>query len=264
MRKYTWLWDTKLMKSEGSEILFFCKKEHVDTIFLQWSQNTVITDYQEFIAKASSMGIRVHACLGERNWYSMNEYYSIQSRLDQINDYQHISEAESRLTGVHFDIEPHTLPEWGEDQVYVVEEWKKVVSKYSSDVRALGLELTVSVPFSLKTALDVNGVPMSKFMIENHDKVVIMAYRDKADGSDSILAHTEDFLAQAAIMKVPDVIVIAVETKDTSEGDKLTFAQEGVLAMNKALRLVDWEASNYRSYNGHAVHAVNYWMNLQQ
>jgi len=261
--KHTWLWDATLMNTRGAEILDFCHKNQVDVIFVQWSTRVLASDYWAFISDATALGIEVHACLGEKTWYDPAGYSTISGKLADIIGFQEAAAVTERFTGIHFDIEPHTLPEWQADQAGTAAKWMQTVDMYTADVRKMGLQLSASVPFSIANVSDPLDGTVAAHMMRQHDKVVVMSYRDFALGPDSITEHAKPFLEQAEIAQMPNVVVIAVETKDTSEGGKLTFAQEGKLVMYQQLRLVKFFAKQYRSYAGTAIHAVNYWMDLQ-
>lgn len=261
--KYTWWWNAKDIDAKGEEVLSFCYSQGVTDIFLQYSTAISANVYSDFISNATYLGIRVHACMGDRSWYDPINYDIIDFRLKSVAEFNASRKAYSKFSGVHFDIEPHTLPEWQTDQLNTVKKWETTVEMYSNDCFSMGLELSASLPFSTcKTICSDNTNHLSSFMIKNHNKIAVMSYRDKAEGNDSILYHSKPFLEHAVELGRANSIIIGVETKDTAEGDKITFAQEGRKAMNEQLYIVDWQAGDYRSYAGHAIHAVNYWMEL--
>lgn len=264
-KKCTWWWNAKEIEEKGGEVLTFCYAQGVTDIYLQYSTIIPAYWYNNFINSATYLGIRVHACMGDRTWYNPVNYDIIDYRLKSIAEFNSSRGAFARFNGIHFDIEPHTLPEWKTDQIDTIKKWEETVVMYSEACFSMGLELSASLPFSVCKILSSDDTSyVSSFMIKNHDKIVIMSYRDFADGNDSILYHSRPFLEQAVELGRANSIIIGVETKDTSEGNKITFAQEGRKAMTEQLHVVDWQAGMYRSYAGHAIHAVNYWMELSQ
>lgn len=265
MKRYTWLWDATLIKTKGESIIGFCYKNNVNVLYLQWSTRVDATDYNVFIMKATRMGLRVHACLGERTWYDPENFAIIEDKLNAIDAYQRKVAWNSQFSGIHFDIEPHTLPEWKTDNLATVTKWQTTVQLYTKKVREMGLELSASVPFSIaKTPARFGGdYYLSEFMMRQHDKVVVMAYRNMTFGNDSIWEHSLPLLEQTKDIMATEAVVIAVETKESSEGDKLTFANKGKLQLYEALRQIDYAGEeSYVGYAGHAIHAVNYWMDL--
>jgi hypothetical protein len=86
-----------------------------------------------------------------------------------------------------------------------------------------------------------------------------MAYRDTAA---AIYNVAKDELIDAA--SVGKKISIAVETKQSKEGDFITFYEEGDAYMEEQLKLVEKMASAHTSFNGFSVHEYSSWKTLRK
>jgi hypothetical protein len=87
---------------------------------------------------------------------------------------------------------------------------------------------------------------------ERVDGIVVMAYRDRADGSDGILRHTVGEIVAGAAADKP--VMIGVQTA-ADELDKLTFYEEGAAAME--LDAVRQALTGAAGFGGIAVHHLD-------
>lgn len=262
-KKYTWHWEASDLTNtfRSNEILKFCFKKNVEIIYLQFSKNVDFIYYRMFIEKATSLGIKIHALMGEREWYKTDNYFYIKERLDLIKKYNDESSANQLFTGIHFDIEPHTLPEWKSNQGDVLNQWANVIDTYRNDIAySLDIETSASVPFSI-SKVPYNYAFFSQYMMDKHDKIAIMAYRDFADGNDSICYHSQSFIDQAW---KKSSIIVGVETKPNMDPPKQTFAEEGELEMYNQLEKVNVKFNSYLTYDAIAIHSIKHWMDMKK
>ncbi|MMZ43648.1 hypothetical protein D1872_52130 [compost metagenome] len=264
MKKYTWLWRATDIGVKGRSMLSFCRMQGIDVILLQLSNKVTADDYKYFISEATKFGIEVHAACGEREWYHPTKYSDIYDCISRVSAYNsRCLSAECEFTGIHFDIEPHSLDEWKnmETRPEVIKNWADTVSTYVVDCRLAGLQLTAAVPLAI-AKVEYEGARFSKFMAEQHDKLLVMSYRDFVEGNDSILHHVDLFLQDSIDLYKPQCIVPSVETKISSEGDKVSFHEEGSIFMRKQLDLLHWKLSDHKGYGGYGIHSLEYWMDM--
>lgn len=264
MKRHTWYWESKELSDtvRVNEVLKFLKGQEVDVIYIQYSSNTTATDYRNFIKKASSLGIEVHALLGSPSWYY--EIAEVMTRLERIKNYNAGSNPEEMFVGIHFDIEPHTLPEWKdpETQPTVIATWLDTMKQYHSYIKLnLNLQISVSVPLASKSIV-FEDKPLYEHFLKYHDKIVVMSYRDFAEGSDSITYHAEKLFEVATSCKRAGSAIYGVEIGPNVEANKVTFGEEGKLVMEEEIRKADFYfKSNYNlAFGGHAIHSVKHWM----
>ncbi|RBW68705.1 hypothetical protein DS031_15230 [Bacillus taeanensis] len=87
----------------------------------------------------------------------------------------------------------------------------------------------------------------------------MMAYRNKLDGNNGILALTKNEIDYAEKQKKE--IVIALETKPLEESH-LSFAGN-LKGLDQAINEINNIYSSYKSFRGIAVHDYNYWKALE-
>lgn len=258
MSRRTWLWqaadltDPVLVKQH----LSFCSKKNVSVIYLFLSNRITDQIYRHFIRDASALNIKVHAAMGEETWYHPNQYHYIQEKLLRIKNYQSSSAPEELFTGIHFDIEPHTLCAWQANPLEVLKEWLTNVRSYSNFVKEyLDIELSAALPLALRNEKFSSS---TSEIIRLHDKVAIMAYRNFVEGSDSVASIVDPFIALAEKLGKPKSIIVGQETKPLEE-DKLTYANLGEATLLRNLELINNRYHNYASYEGVAIHSLEYW-----
>lgn len=93
-------------------------------------------------------------------------------------------ESEQKFCGVHFDVEPHCLPGYKDNQEVILRKYIEMVRRCYQRTKEKGLEFGLSIPFWYKhgerqVLVNVNGMekPCSFHLIDSTDHVSIMAYR---------------------------------------------------------------------------------------
>jgi hypothetical protein len=125
------------------------------------------------------------------------------------------------------------------------------------------LEIGCDIPFWLdKTYLpDDPATAINEWLISKHDQVAVMAYRDRAEGPNSISSLVSNEMSWGD--KVGKKVLLAVETKESNEGNFVTFFEEGKKYMNAELAKLPVLMSAHPSYAGTAIHSYEYWKPLK-
>ncbi|AZK47635.1 hypothetical protein [Paenibacillus lentus] len=256
--KATWLWHTKLIETQTEELLSFSASEGIRFIYLQISTKVDIPHYKNFISKANALGIQVHALNGAADWALRANRSQLTSFIDWIDKYQLAAAEEERFTGIHVDIEPHLLPEWRIDTNNVIKQWQSNVMYLVEESTKLELPIAGDLPFWLDnyTASD-SEMSLSSWMISKYDSVTLMSYRNSAS---AILDLAKQELEEAG--NLCKHIYTGVETKYSSEGDHVSFYEEGYDYMNEQLLYLDQLGRNYPSFAGIAIHDLVGMMDL--
>ncbi|WP_055108305.1 hypothetical protein [Paenibacillus ihumii] len=256
--KATWLWHAKLIETKPDELLSFSASEGIHFIYLQISNKVDTSYYKNFIAKAHALGIRVHALNGAPNWALESNRSQLASFMKWIGDYQATAAEEEKFTGIHVDIEPYLLPEWKTDLNNVIKQWQSNVEFLVQESAKLRLPIAADLPFWLdKYAASESKMSLSSWMISQFDSVTLMSYRDSAS---AVISLAQQELLEAE--KLNKRIYTGVETKYSSEGNQVTFYEEGYDYLNIQLLYLDQLGRNYRSYAGIAVHDLVGMMDL--
>ncbi|HAF99163.1 hypothetical protein [Paenibacillus lactis] len=258
--KATWLWHTSMIQSSADDIIGFASRQGVNLIYLQMNQDVRPEHYRKFIRLAGENGIQVHVLGGASNWALESERHRIDTFLNWTAEYQADAAPEERFTGIHVDIEPHTLPQWKTDRDWLVEQWQSNVRYLVSRAHCLDLPVGADITFWLHTySLPDQSMTISRWMIGQFDQIAIMAYRDTA---------ANIYNLAAAELKEADALgkeaLIAVETKSSNEGEFITFYEEGVSFMEEQLLKVDAMAGSHSSFSGVAIHEYRSWRALYE
>jgi len=268
----TYLWSARDIVNQPDEILVFSDNNGVTDIYVMLSSSITDETYRSFNKKAAERGIRIHALNGDEKWALISYYPKIQSFLDRVKMInENVSTVEEKFSGVHLDIEPHTLRfsdgdivDWKTQQTEIIRQWKYNVLQYTGFARHV---IGVSVSCALQMGMD--NIPsddpdfpyVSDWMIDKHDFVVVMAYRNFAEGHDGIIYHSQTEVDGANSQGKPDSVVVAVETLDVTP-EKITFFNKSCQYMYQELQKVDTHFSTKPSYAGHAIHTLSQWMVL--
>lgn len=261
-RKGTWIWDTQTMKSDREEILAFAKQNGVTDIYLYVDlDHATPEDYARFIIEASKEQIRVEALGGDPSWGLKEKRPYIQEFINWVGSYNTNVREEERFSGIHFDIEPYLLPEWKTDQDVVLEEWLSNLEFVAKEVRlSSGLKVSLDVPFWIDQ-IKVPGYAdysVSRWMLKRFDSLALMNYRDQADGKDGMVSHALDIVKEASSLKKS--VIVGVEMAPSGEGDKATFYEEGVQAMEQELEKTQDQLKKHQGFQGFAIHGFPSWV----
>jgi len=270
-KRYTWLWDFPSSELRADKIVSFCRSHNVGTIFLHYPKNAFDEFYSWLIKQATAHGIEVHATAGEPLWALPEGERHIMDFLQRVKHYNESHLASAQFTGIHFDIEPHTLRkskgdplDWEADREQIVWSWTNNVDTYTDYIaREIQVPVSCTLQFSTENILigPDKQKTLTEYMIDRHDKVVVMAYRNFAQGHDSIIYHAQNELNIADGLQKPNSVIVAVETTSV-EPSKVTFAGTGRRYMYRQLDIVDHTFMDYKSYAGHAIHHLMSWMDM--
>ncbi|HIQ05018.1 MAG TPA: hypothetical protein EYH31_04880 [Anaerolineae bacterium] len=274
-QRATWVWSDLAKDAEARNQLFqFAHQRRLNRIYVE-SEHYLTHDpatLADFTTAASEQGLTVEWLLGYAPW-ALTPYHSELINLIQTAvTTAHSLAPDTRLGGIHLDVEPHALPEWDSD-------WESTAAQYldlltsvrnTLDATSIPLSLTVDIPFwydnlfldypqsrpsHRESPQETPGGerPLHEYVLDIVDRATIMDYRDSVWGSDGIVQHAAAEIAYAT--SAGKGVVVGVETNDPgSEPEKITFYEEGRLAMERALASVRAHFANQSGFHGTAVH----------
>ncbi|MGF9695459.1 hypothetical protein [Paenibacillus sp. MABNR03] len=255
----TWVWDTTQIESNPQEVLKFAVEHNINTIYLQINRDVKIPYYTDFIRKARAYNIAVDVMDGRASWGLTESREQIASFLDWIEAYQNQVEPNEKFAGIHLDIEPHVHPEWKTNQASVITQWQGNVQYIVDRAALMNMPVAADLPFWLDNyKIPGSTMAVSSWMIRKFDSITIMAYRDTAA---AIYNVAKDELAEASLLGKS--ISIAVETKQSKEGNFITFYEEGSAYMESQLKLVEKLAGEHSAFNGFSIHEYSSWKTLR-
>ena len=175
----------------------------------------------------------------------------------RVVEYNAAAPESARFDGVNLDIEPHILDQWDDDtREGLLAGFLDMSDALMRIKREYGATLAVgpAIPFWLDgIELEWKGVrrPVSEHTIDLYDYVALMDYRDKAEGSDSILSHAASEIAYANRVEKKVVIGLEVSSNDIN---KVTFHEEGPKVFEQEVRKVERALRREPSFAGFAIH----------
>jgi len=257
----TWFWETSMIQTHPNEVLTFIEEKQVNQLYLQINRKIDVETYRWFIEQAAARNIEVHALDGGPNWVSPEGGKYRDQFFDWVMTYQNSATPAQQFRGIHLDVEPYLYKGWKEDYQNTVSRFQDFIDHSYSDSRKMNLKLTLAVPFWYDNRQYSNKYGegnLGHWVIQNTDQIAIMAYRDRAE---EIIKLVEQEILWAK--ELNKQVLIGAETKETAEGDKITFYEEGSTVLFDQLDQVYARYAQVPSFNGFAIHSLRWWMELK-
>ncbi|MBP1999879.1 hypothetical protein J2Z69_000898 [Paenibacillus shirakamiensis] len=260
----TYVWEASDAIDRSAELLQFAKTKKINLLYLHIDTDYPFSAYRPFIKKAAAAGIEVHAMGGRGNMAFTENRDQITKLINYVKNYNRQADADERLFGLHFDIEPWVLPEWFTDTDRLIREWTGNMNYYVAELKkdsTLQTSVDISAWLDRFVVKDEGNVSLSKWFIAKMDHVTIMDFRNFAVGSGGIVDMASQELAFADALGKP--LILAVESKESNEGAHVSFFALGSAFMESELGKLPTLLSSHKSFTGIAVHAYEYWKALK-
>ncbi|HEY4540770.1 MAG TPA: hypothetical protein VIG66_00170 [Noviherbaspirillum sp.] len=252
-----WSWRDSDIKTASArqKLIDFAVDRKITSVYVsaQWLMRDTPQELAAFIDLAASKDISVELLLASHDW-ALTENHQL--ALDQVKKANAFVKG---LTGakpvaLHFDVEPHSLPGWANNQVSYGNQLIDLYTKLRQ-ARDPSLRLNADIAMSYRTIkITRSGVTktLAQWMVDKSDSTTLMAYRDYATGPDSITYHADHPINYAA--KKGKVSYVGVETTCGLEPVKITFCEEKQAGMNAALSTVVSTYEGNAGFGGLAIH----------
>jgi hypothetical protein len=257
----TWLWNPWMIVNDEEGTLAFLESKQLNKIYVQIDRDIPFAVYQRFIEKASSKGMQIYALDGAPGWVAPKGYVFQDQLMSWLELYQNDSSFQQKFAGVHLDVEPYLYSGWGTKQGTTVKSYQSLLLRAKNSAEQLKLPLEVDMPFWFDEISYQNiygkGL-LGEWVVQYADRVTIMAYRDSS-------ALITDFVKKEVewAAKYAKSLVVGVETGQTSEGDTISFFEEGETYMDQQLDQVKAHYEGAAGFGGTAVHHVGSWMAIK-
>jgi hypothetical protein len=255
-----WIWDSGVVTNVRAQREFFgfVQLRGVSDAYLH-AYSLISDSPQElegFISEAHDVGLQVDLLAGDPTWALSSTYPIALGFVQQAISYTERVAQCSRPTGVHLDVEPYLLPEWDSDRPGTITQYLDLLSAVKQELETSSsiLTLTVDIPLwydSIEATHQNSTKPLDQHVQDVADRVVIMAFRDSAEGHDGIIYHTQREVDYA--QGVSKKVVVGVETNEV-EPEKVTFFEEGAEVMEGELVLVKQHYQSDEAFRGIAIH----------
>ena len=206
--------------------------------------------YEEFIESAHAFGMRVFATGGNPSWATDSGAWN--AWVDEVVEFQ-------AFDGLVFDVEPHLHPDWDtRKQHRLLRSFVNGLGRAAT--RAGSLPVYTTVPFWWDLpAFRIRKSLLVEHVLDHSDGIIVMAYRDTAEGDDGIIQLSRNE-ANLAALKARE-FVIGVET-GPAESDKVSFAEEGSALMESQLVSVRARYGTHETFAGVAIHDFDSYSSL--
>ncbi len=269
---WTWEADSYAMVKDpavAQEAVAYLQSQHIDTVYLYadaYQGHDLLIEqpalYGAFIERAHRQHMKVYALLGSA--YLHTENYVLPAYRKQAEDmfrrvvrYNAAAPVAARFDGANLDIEPHILDAWSDSTrerlLAGFLDMGNALMRIKREYHAT-LAVGPAIPFWLDGIdLEWKGSrrPASEHAIDVFDYVALMDYRNKVDGSDSILSHAASEIAYANRVGKKVVIGLQVSPDDP---EKTTFDKAGPDVFEQAVGAVEQALHDDPSFAGFAIH----------
>ncbi len=278
-----WIWENDSFHMLDNidaqrEVETFLNQQHISTMYLYADEfqgrNILVNEpekYRKLIAGAHARGFKVFALLGS-TYLRTQEYILPEKRPAALQMFANVLDFNkktldplSRFDGINIDIEPYILDDWASSRPLRGQQYLDLSAAFMRMKAASGLDLLVgpAMPFWYGGIEDVEWQnqhrKLNEWVQDIYDYVAIMDYRNKAEGSDSIISLAQDNLDYAD--KIGKKVLIGVETINTTPV-KVTFYGKGNKYFEAQLALAQSALSQHRSFGGFVIHHLKSYRSL--
>jgi len=260
-----WVWQDRVVTDTSwrEDFLAFARDKDLTVAYIYASDLLPGQEapLQEFLTLA---GLQVEFLAGDPSWALARGHNNALSFVHDVVAFAQTLQPGVGLTGVHLDVEPYVLPEWETDREAAIIRYLEMLNLSSQALADGGLRLTVDIPFwfdSISAEYKGRTRPLNQHVQDLADQVVLMDYRDSAEGDDGIIQHAAVEMLYAT--QIERQVVIGVETNNAApEPEKVTFYEEGEQAMEAALATVMHTYGGNPAFGGIAIHDYSGYKNL--
>lgn len=277
--KAVWIWEADsatLLQDHAAadEVIRFAKAQQVTTLHVyadRFAGKSLLTSqpaqWRRLLRRLHREGFKVEALLGSAFLHT-EQYVILEQREVALDMFRRVLEfnaasraREEHFDGIHFDIEPHLLPQWEDERDKLLLAYLDLGRAIVELRRASGEELPIApdIPFWLDSiVLEWEGSTRSvaEHIIRLFDSVTLMDYRNVARGSDGIIAHATLEMDIAA--RTGRRVVIGVET-GPGELAKTSFASKQPADLDRELELTAAAFRDSPAFGGFAIHHYSAW-----
>jgi hypothetical protein len=272
-----WVYETAdLLHTDAArgELLEFCVPRKITDLFLQThfvakakGGSYEIADaaaLRGLLREAKARGLRVHALAGDPAHTLRENHEKVLARVEAFAAFNEGGAKDERFAGLHFDIEPHALPQWkkandaekAELLTQFVELNAKVVERLHerSPDALYGADITFWLDKTKPDGTPVYPVTFrgvttdaTRHLLGFVDQLGVMSYRGTVEGENGMIAIVARSIASADKAKGR----VFVGVKMANIGARMeTFYGHTEQEMDAELRKVDAAYSAHRGYAG--------------
>lgn len=260
----TWIWHTNEIVDDSAGVLDFLESKNVSIVYLQVNPDIANKHYANFIRQATQKDIQVQALGGSSSWISTRGELRKNVFFQWVAQYEAQAKDDEHFSAIHLDVEPYLASSWKSNYDAAVFSYQQLLFEAKKVATDLQLSFEIDIPFWFDKRYYANSFgegTLSEWLIDLADCVTIMAYRDTAKGRNGMIELARSEMEYAE--EVGKRVSVGVETERSSEGDFLSFFEEGEAYMNEQLILVEKEFFTLDSFRGFSIHSMHSWKKLK-
>jgi len=234
---------------------------------------------KKYLSVASLNGFQVQAVAGAQKWSSPKLLYLNSMMLNFVHEFNNSSANPDKLAGLQFDIEPYNLPEFNKNKQRMLSEYlfavEDIVAKQQNkENHGQSLKLGFTLPFWYDgdsgtigpinfggtAELPVNHVLKSLNGLQD-PYVVLMDYRNHADGKDGAINHVRNEFNFINENKLKTKVVIGQEVTNVQPA-KTTFFNQGKPRLKESIKKLQAVYSQNPAYQGLAINDLPTYLSL--
>lgn len=261
-----WVWDTDIPGDAPAtdELLAFAADHGVTTLMLNcdpvgYGLDGAEARYVAFVEAAHAEGIEVYGVSGYP-WFSVPCDAALPGQdtcwPEGWQIYEACAASPAGFDGIMDDTEPASTPDgsWSADYVQRAEWHLEYLRGIRERIGDAPLHHAIPAWYDELEPLELDGesATLDVWIARTVDAMGVMAYRDDAD---AILELASAELDRGSVW-------IGVETGPSDEGEEITFAEEGGMALDGALDEIEAEVGGHPNFRGFMVDAYESWRGL--
>lgn len=243
----------------------FARSRGITRVFLE-SQVLLLSaqgDLATFVREAKAEGIATTMLTGSTTWAlaaGHAEAVDLARRASAFTKGLQ-DQGQPAPEAIQFDVEPYLLSAWNRDLQGTANQYLDLLDELRAALEGQPA-LLATVPYWYETRAVTRlgrSRPLSEWVIEAVDGVVVMDYRDTAS---RLVSGAADEVAFAAGLGKSVVVAVSVDP-DGTDGSLSTFADDGEAAMLQVLAEVRPQFAVHPSFRGFAVFCYEDWARLK-
>lgn len=227
----------------------------------------------QFLSLAAQKNIAVDAEAGWRDWAELQNTGEANRIMVFVSAYNqaHVQ----KFRGIQYDIEPYLLSQYGDDQEAVLTRYVQLIDQLVQQDKVIGLPLSVVVPHFYDSnegwtpQVTVDGITAYTYahilrllneLPAGDGRIIIMAYRNFANGSDSAIALSSQEIKEADATNVK--VLIAQETGPVPPS-YVTFYGTSRTELFSQIGIINAAFASSTSFAGIAIDYLDPYLELQ-
>lgn len=284
----SWLWasPTEFNPKDLQDLMDFCKREKINTIYLRIDDYINITELenknlrkqkevefnnaiQRFLEVANEYDIKIHALAGHPSWSEPSLSYIPVLLADYVIKFNKSKENTIKFDGIQFDIEFYNQENFKNNKDASLLEYleliNNLVGKISTHNKKSDHQLRFGLAIPYWFDKDENKVmwkgkdkQIAYHLIDILDQLpgsylAIMAYRDSPRGKNGSINISKDEIIYAQ-NNTQNISIIVGQEVDNTEEKRISFFNKGKSYFKRAVIDIISEFSQYQVFKGIAVH----------